>query len=224
MSIELLDPNNAADVDAVAALHEAYLAGSPIMRMGKRYLRKFHYSTLVRSGLIGCTLCRIDGRVVGFISYTAYPLDFMSRGLRRYFFPLAWLMLGSVLARPALLKEILMTLRMMGERSTESRETDARGLGEALSLVVIPEFQNYIPPGGRSRVAFRLFEVAVERLREQGVDRVYLWVQPTNRAANLLYSTMGCSFEKINHLGQLVHRYTYHVKARPETPGSEPSR
>ena len=224
MSIENLDPRCAADVDSVALLHEAYLADSPVVKMGKRFIREFYYSKLVECGLIGCSVCRVDGRVVGCISYTAHPMDFMGSGLRRYFFSLCWTMLRSVTARPAMLKEILLTLRVMRSRGHESQEMDTSGLGEALSLAVLPDFQNYLPPGGRSRLAFRLFETALERMRAQGVNRVYLWVQPANRAANLMYSTMGCPFEKITRMGMVIHRYTYHVSRPQETGRTEASR
>jgi ribosomal protein S18 acetylase RimI-like enzyme len=223
MSIENLDPSCEADVDSVAMLHETYLADSPIAKMGKRFIREFYYSKLVECGLIGCSFCRVDGRAVGFISYTAQPMDFMSRGLRRYFFSLSWIMLRSVATRPAMLKEILATLRIMGSRASESKAGDPRGLGEALSLAVVPDFQGYSPPGGKSRLAFRLFETAVERLRAQGVDRIYVSVQADNLAANLLYSTMGCSFEKTGHLSAVIHRYTYQVPRLPETGRSEAS-
>jgi ribosomal protein S18 acetylase RimI-like enzyme len=212
MSIELLDPRNAADVEAIASLHEAFLAESPVVKMGKRFLRDFYYSKLVEDGLMGCTLCRADGRVVGFISYTADPLHFMSQGLRRHFFLLSWLMLASVARRPAMVKDLWMVLRMMRLRTVESNKSRARGLGEALSLAVAPEYRSYIPAGGRSRVALRLFDSAVERLQAQGVERVQAFVQPSNVASNFFYSMMGCPFEKITTVGVVVRRYTYTVK------------
>ncbi len=129
MSLELLNPRNAADVDSVATLHETYLPDSPVAKLGKRFLRSFYYKRLLESGLFGCSLCRVDGRVVGFISYTSRPQDFMSLGLRRFFLPLAWLMFGSILERPVLLKDILLTLRMTRMRSREAQQVDPRGLG-----------------------------------------------------------------------------------------------
>ena len=82
-------------------------------------------------------------------------------------------------------------------------------------MAVIPEYQSHVPPGGRKRIAVRLFESAVDYCKAQGLERVYLWVQPSNLAANLFYSAMGCPFEKIVHAGIPVHLYTYWIKGQP---------
>ena len=212
MSLERLDPGNAADVNSVADLHIKYLAESPIVKMGPRFLREFYYRQLVADGLIGCTLCRAGDQVVGFISYTDRPADFMSIGLRRHFMHLSWLLSVSVLARPAMLKDLMLVLRLMRVRAKDSRKESSAGCGEALSMAVIPEYQKHIPPDGRKRVAVRLFESAVEYCKAKGLERIHLWVQPSNLAANLFYSAMGCPFEKIVFAGVAVHLYTYWIK------------
>ena len=79
-------------------------------------------------------------------------------------------------------------------------------------MAVMPEYQKYIPPDGRKRVAVRLFESAVEYCRAKGLERIHLWVQPSNLAANLFYSAMGCPFEKMVFAGAPVHLYTYWIK------------
>ena len=215
MSLEPLDPRNAADVDSVADLHVKYLGDSPVVKFGPRFLRQFYYGQLVEEGLIGCTLCRADNRVVGFISYTSRPMDFMSIGLRRHFIYLSWLMSLSVIARPAMIKELILVLRLMRGRGKDAQKKSSAGVGEALSMAVIPEYQSHVPPGGRKRIAVRLFESAVDYCKAQGLERVYLWVQPSNLAANLFYSAMGCPFEKIVHAGIPVHLYTYWIKGEP---------
>ncbi len=216
MPIETLNPRNTADVNAVADLHVQFLSDSPIVGLGERFLRRYFYVKLVEDGLIGVTLCRHEGRIVGFISYTADPRGFMMRGVRRHFFFLCWLMGTSILAKPSLVQGILQALRLMRERSGEARQEPAPGLGEVISLVTLPDFQKHVPEGGKSRLTVRLFEEMLAYFRGLGYDRVHLLVLPHNRASNILCSIMGCQFEKITMAGVVTHRYTYFLNRKPE--------
>ncbi len=218
MGIETLDPRNAADVNAVADLHLQFLGDSPIVRLGQNFLRRFFYVTLVADDEVGVILCRHEGRIIGFISFTRDPLGFISRGARRHLAALAWLMGTGMLARPALAKDVLFTLKMMRERSGEARKAGEPGLGEVISLVTVPEFQKHIPEGGKSRLTVRLFEEMVAYFRAQGFHRVHLKVLPQNKASNILCSIMGCQFEKITEAGLTVHRYTYFLNGPPGGP------
>jgi hypothetical protein len=211
MSVVPLDPENTLDVNGVADLHVKHLGDSPIVQLGPRFLRKFFYTTLVRDGLIGCTLCRLDGRVVGFISYTRYPLEFMARGVRRHFFALSWLMLVSVLRRPSLIHDIYVALGFMRERQSDAQRGDAEDLGEVISIASEQDARKYVPPGGTSRLTVRLFEEMLAYFRRTGVRRIHLLVQPDNSASNLFCAAMGCEFEKVSAGGGVVHRYTYRV-------------
>jgi ribosomal protein S18 acetylase RimI-like enzyme len=211
MGIERLNLRCIADVNAVADLHVRYLPDSPVVRMGERFLRKFYYTKLIEDGLMGCEICRTDGQVVGFISYTKYPLDFMTRGIRKRFFYLSWLIFTSIVVRPAMIKDILFVLRIMRERSSESHKPSEGNIGEVLSLVAHSEYRRYIPPGGKSRLSSRLFETMVKYFRGEGFDRVHLMVQPSNLASNIFFQTMGCEFEKTTHAGVVTHLYTYYL-------------
>lgn len=215
MSIERLNTRNPADVNAVADLHVTHLGDSPIVGLGPAFLRRFFYVKLVEDGLVGVTVCRKDGSIVGFISYTPDPNGFMMRGVRRHFFFLCWLMSTSLLLRPSMIRGILLALRFMRERGGEAGKEPAPGLGEVISLVALPDCQNYVPPGGKSRLTVRLFESMVEYFREKDYDRVHLLVQPSNRASNIFCSVMGCKFEKITTAGMVTHRYTYFLKPQP---------
>jgi ribosomal protein S18 acetylase RimI-like enzyme len=212
MGIETLNPKCSEDVAAVAALHRIYLSASPVARLGDRFMREFYYTRLVEDRLFRCLICRVDGQVVGFISYTEDALGFMSRGLKKHFFLLCSVMLRSLFERPTLVSSLILVLRAMMERGKAARESEAPRLGEAMSMAVLPGFENYVASGGTSRLAVRLFLTAAEELRRSGANRVQLMVQPSNLAANLFYSALGCSFEKIEHAGMVIHRYIYHLQ------------
>ncbi|MFN2399253.1 MAG: hypothetical protein ABR543_11520 [Gemmatimonadaceae bacterium] len=209
MGIELLDPDRPDDAAAVAELHVAYLPHSLIVKLGRRFLTKYYYSTLVRDGLIGCTICRVDGRICGFIAYTPYPLDFMMRGVRRRYWSVAWILGASVLERPTLIADIVSVLRLIYLRGRESRETPASDMGEGISIATIPEYRDHIPLGGNMRLPVRLLHAMFEQLRASGRSRAYVLVESSNRASNVFCASMGGRREKIHHDGTPTHRFTF---------------
>jgi hypothetical protein len=210
MSIEPLNPRNAADVNSVAELHEEFLGNSPVVKMGRDFMRKFYYVKLVEDRLVLCSICRAeDGRVAGFLSYTPYASSMLSMGVKKHFIALSWLMLKSVIARPGLVKDILFVLGIMRQRAQESGSTTAPNTGEAISMAVRPEYQGYVPAGGKARVAVRLFQKMVDDLRAEGTERIIFVVEPKNLSSNLFHRSMGCSMEPATHAGVPVHLYTY---------------
>jgi hypothetical protein len=155
MAIEFLNPRSAADVDRVATLYEEHLADSPVVLLGPRFLREFFFRQLVESKLLDVLVCRHDGKVVAFLSWTNHPGDFIGRGIKKHFIALSWIMLKGVLAKPASLKQILSAIRIVSKRSGDAgKEEDPKAI-EAISLVVPPEFQKHIPPGGKARTTVR---------------------------------------------------------------------
>ena len=212
--VERLDPRDRAAAQQVADLHLKYLADSPVVQFGPRFLRRFYYGKLLTSGLVECTIGRDGDLVVAFISYTRNSLDFMQRGVRRWPIYLSWVMLLSLLARPALIRDLWTVLRLMRERSQEAGQDSGQVSGEVLSLVVAESHRAQVPAGGKSRLTVRLFEDVVEYFRSAGQDKFYLLVQPSNRASNIFCASMGCAFEKVMNMGMPVHRYTYQIPAQ----------
>jgi len=208
MPIEVLDGRHADDVNAVANLHEQFLADSPIVSLGGRFLRQMFYSRLVQDGALSVIICRHEGRIVGFISFTPDPTGFMGKGIRRHFLALGGIMARSVIERPSTLKGMWHALTIVRERAGESRQPEP-GLGEVISLVALPEFQKLVPAGGKSRLTVRLFEEMLSAFRAMAFQRVRLLVLPQNRASNILCSVMGCQFEKVSVGGVPTHQYTY---------------
>lgn len=211
-AIERMNPADRGDVEAVSRLHEQYLPESTVSRMGPQFVRNVYYSRLLADGLYDCLVCRSEGQVVAFLSYADRPTDFMSRGLKSHFLAVAWNVARAVLSSPKRLKDVLLVLRLMAERSPGTEDAALRsGAAEALSMAVLPEFQNVVPAGGKSRIAVRLIEMMAEDLRQRGVRDIAFYVDPANKGANLLYSAMGCKFEKIVHAGIPRHRFIYPV-------------
>ena len=195
--VERLDPAKRADVEAVSALHEQFLGNSPVARMGPTFLRDCYYSRLLADGLYDCLVCRSagDGRIVAFISYTDRPMDFLSRGLKLHFFRVAWSVGRTVLLSPKRLRDVLYVVRIMSAHSGDSDHVLQGGAAEALSMAVLPGFQNVVPEGGKSRIAVRMIELMAEDMRaRQCVTRIS--VDPANRAAKLRTARWAASLRR----------------------------
>lgn len=211
MSVERLDPSVEADVTAIADLHSRYLGDSPIVQFGPVFLRKFFYGTMVRDRLVGVCYYRHQGRIVGFISYNTEPLAFMTKGVRRHPFQVAWALLTGILRRPTAAVDIARVVRLMRERGDDTDSGDLDNTGEVITLVVEEAFRGFVPPDGTARVAVRLFETARELVRRNGVRQIHLLVQPDNMEANIFWISLGSSFEKTKVAGRTVHRFTYTI-------------
>jgi len=210
-SLARLDSRDAAAVDAVARLHETHLPDSPLVRIGPRFMRELYYKSLVADGLVRCLIARADGRIVGFLSYTDDPYRFMTRGIRRHFGGLLWVLAREAFARPALLAEALVAARIMIERRAAPAPS-IEGVGEALSMAIEREYLRWVPPGGESRLAIRLFDTMAADLAESGCQRLELNVDPARLAPNLFYSSLGCTLERTVIAGRAVHRFGYELK------------
>lgn len=213
MAIRFLDPSRKADVDAVAALHEQFLADSPVAGLGPRFLRGFFYKTLIEDQLVAVFVYHVEGELAAFLSYTPYPGDFVSRGVRRHPFRLGWIMMRTVLAGERTVRDLwkvaTYVLRRGGNQLASADR--AKGAIEAISLVTPPRFQKHIPEGGKSRLTVRLIETMAAQARKLGAERVLYAVSPKNTASNLLFNAMGCEFEKTTYAGETVFCYSHLV-------------
>lgn len=207
-----LDPDDPSEIEAVANLHEEHLDDSPVAHMGPAFLREFYYPRLVADDLIQCIVCRDESGVIGFLSFTHIPNEFMARGMKKYFPQLTWLMLKSVVRRPSMIPKLFDVMRLMRLRNAEATEEGSEREGEALSMAVPTRHQKHIPPGGNQRMTARFFLEMVAGLRERGCETIKFMVDPANKAANLFYATIGCKLKKIEYAGRPIHRYTYTIE------------
>jgi len=213
MTVELLNPRAAADVEAVADLHTRYLGDSPIVALGRPFLCRFYYGKLLEERLIGCTVCRLDGQVVGFISYTLHPDDFMVRGLRRFFWYLCGMMLGTVIRKPSVLVAIWKTLRILRQRAAGTENRAGPGVGEGISVAVAPAHRDRRATEGGQRVPVALFESMIRFFDETRYQRFYVLVQPSNIASSTFCTAMGCRLENITVSGASVRRFVYDLES-----------
>ncbi len=214
----LLDGSNAREVNDVADLHLEFLSDSLVVKFGSTFLRQFYYGKLIRDGLIKATICRANGKVVGFFSYTSDP-GFMGVALKRYPFRVLWMIAISVLKQPSLIKDVLLVVRLLLTSGADSGEALKGCDSEGLSVAIRPEWAKAVPPGGETRMPIRLFENLVADLRQGCSKTLCMFVQPDNLMSNLFFGSMlGCELTKVQRAGVDCHRYTYDLRADHAAP------
>jgi hypothetical protein len=206
-----LDTANPEEVEAVSRLHEELLSDSPVMQLGPRFFRRFYYKTLVEEDLLKVFVCRVDGRVVAFLSYTPRPKDFIGVGFKRHPIQLAWIMLSTLVTRERSIRDLWSVAQFVLKRGADHKTHDGPPYFEAISLACENAHQRHVPPGGKSRVTVRLIETTAQAARAAGADRVLYVVRPNNVASNLLFNALGCDFERRDYAGVTTFLYTHRV-------------
>lgn len=187
-----LDPDDPAQVRAAAELHAELLGHSPIPRLGFLFMTRFFYSQLVKDGLIHCLLYHVDGKYVGFLSFTERPFSFMREGQRRHPVRLALILGAAVLAHPGRLR-ILLETATAGRREAPP---DADSTGEFLSFGVLEQYVTMRTDARGRRISTVLFDEGIEHFRAKGFRRIEWNVDKENIGAIAFYRAYGATFEK----------------------------
>lgn len=187
-----LDPDDAAQLQAVAGLHAALLPRSPIPRLGTTFMTRFYYPSLVKDGLVGCFLYHAGDRYVGFLSFTEHPGTFMSEGRRRHMWRLVFVLGLAMLAKPSRLRVLWETVAI-GRRNGRSPAEAQAGVGEVLSFGVLEGFRGGAPG---LRISNRLFDATVRHFQERGCGRLEWNVEKSNLRGQQFYRSYGAHFEE----------------------------
>lgn len=184
-----LDPNNRGHRQAAADLHRTLLGDeSPIPQLGERFCRDFYYGVLVKDGLLECDLAVHDGRYIGWVSYTADPLNFLKKGLKRHPFSLLGNLLLSVVTRPLSIRTIWRVSRDMKTRGAQVAAPGGEPFGEILSFGVLQDSSKLVNPETGERYSRALVNRAMEYFRGRNLAKIQVAVRKWYKAALLFYS------------------------------------
>tara|TARA_Y100000294_G_C8567705_1_gene341537 strand:+ start:4036 stop:4671 length:636 start_codon:yes stop_codon:yes gene_type:complete len=186
-----LNPDSREHVEAAVKLHKELLHDSPIVLLGDFFMKKFYYTSLVKDELFLCDLFYFNGKYVGFISYTKDPLHFMQKGLKKNFIRLFFVLLISIIRKPAIVKTILKTVQEMSQRESSTYRQDQISFGEVLSIGVAKDNLPVVDKKSGKRIPNLLFDRAIEYFRKQTIKRYRLSVTKDNKAALLFYLSYG---------------------------------
>jgi ribosomal protein S18 acetylase RimI-like enzyme len=199
-----LDPNDRAQLEAFADLHEATLPDSVPVQFGRRFMTRFYFPKLVEDGLAGADLFRFEGQWAGYNLYTKYPHSMLRDAIRRHFIFLCGFMPGVLLANPRALRAIPKLLRNTGGFPELPRT------GYWLTFGVHPDFRR-AQVGGK-RIANLLVEGMFEYFREAGFDAVEGTTDRSNGPALILYRTMGFRVQDRGFEGGTKIQVRYELK------------
>ena len=179
------------DRRATAYLHAALLPASPVVRLGTDFMLQFYYHHLVRDGLIGCRVVRVDGHPAGFVAYTARPHDFMVAGLRRHAATLVRVLTGALVERPSRIITVAHTLGILKHRRDDLAAGPAYD-AEIMSLGVLPQYRapEFVRRTGM-RLGERLVLDAMGALAAAGCETIAMLTEVRDRATALLLHSMG---------------------------------
>ncbi len=190
LHIALLDSASPHIADAVAEMHVRMLPTSPVVLLGKRFLRDFYYTLLPAHGYIHVMIAYIGDQPAGFIAVTPDPNGFMGIALRRWWYRIGWILFVSVLAQPV--KRLAALWEAFQIMTARKDVTPDPFTAEFLSLAVLPEFTNpkFVQESGL-RVARELITQGVQVLADTGAKRVLAVVDADNLPARLMYFGLG---------------------------------
>ncbi len=206
-----LDPQNMEQVKAVSRLHDELLNESPIAQLGELFMEKVYYSSLIKNRLFFCDLYFNNDKYIGFISYTNDPANFMQIGLKKNFIIISFIMLQSIIKKPALTKTVYNVCQDMLKRKTISHHRNEIVEGEILSFGVTKEGVNIKDIKTGKRAPHLLFERAIEYFRIEGIKKCKLTVLKDNKAALLFYLSYGGRIIDNQYAGGKSYRLEFSV-------------
>lgn len=178
------------DLDDLVAAHRNFMSGYYTARLGRAYLRRYFWPTILTAPSAVTFLARWDGAVVGLIVCT---LD--TRRLRS-----AMLVGGGLLGNLILLAKSLsdrLVFRSSAQNIVNLFKSEPQGLPAAELFLIAVDSQRR--GGGIGR---RLMEAMDGWLAERGVGEVFLRVRQNNPAAIRLYRNMGyAEFATVAEMG-----------------------
>ena len=179
-----LDPNDRAQLEAFADLHEVTLPDSVPVRFGRRFMTRFYFPKLIADGLAAGDLFRFEGKWAAFSVYTKIPHSMLREAIRRHFWFLCGFMPTVLLTNPRALLAIPTMLRNQGGFPELHRT------GYFLTFGVNPEFRGQQVAG--HRISHLLMNRMFDYLREEGFDAVEATADRSNSRAIEFYH--GCGF------------------------------
>lgn len=176
-------------LDALTALHEALLSKSPIVLLGRSFIRDFYYAALAEEGLLFGTVAYVGSEPAGFIVATEDSAGFLREGIRSQWRQLIFTVMRSIVSSPSRIASVIEALHIMRNRP---EEPSASATSELLSFGVLPEFLNCRDESGhRLPIGRDLLDSAMNRLNQRGATRTIAIIDADNFAAQLFFKSEG---------------------------------
>ena len=195
------------EIEHLTSLHAELLPRSPVVLLGRGFMKRFYYRFLPSDGHIIGAIAYVDAEPAGFITVTHDARGFMNAGIRRHWLRISWLVGVGILGVPSRLAAVKEALRINRGLSGVSRHVNT---GELLSMGVLPEFRlgGFVERTG-IRLADDLLGTALLSLRRGGIRRVRAVVDTDNIEARLFYQGRGWTPSASEAVGWRVSSVEY---------------
>lgn len=183
-----------ADIPELERVQNQALPGSLPTIFGARFFRLYYASLMADSRFHSCGFFH-DGRMAGFLTYTTDSGAMLRAAFGSHLAGYLWAVGTSLARQPAV---IWTTLKLLPGLFAPGTQPGADVRAELLSYGVLPEFRRgsrYYAQRG-VHVALELLHRAFADLREQGADRVKIFIQTedVNAFINAFYAREGFRF------------------------------
>ncbi len=193
-SFKEVDATDKVVVSTVALLHQQLLDWG-IAQLGILFLKHVCYTKLIRDGLLKATLCQVNGKPAGFVTYTDKAMTFQRTALNKHWLFVSLLLVVSIFSKPRIIFRLIKEIRMIQYRKIRG-ESSENYSAEILAIGVLPEYRDpkFIYET-RLRISQQLIRYAASYFRKIGFKKMHLLVDAFNKPALFLYQSMGGRLE-----------------------------
>jgi ribosomal protein S18 acetylase RimI-like enzyme len=191
------------DVPSVVDVHLASFMGFFLASLGARFLRELYKSILMDEAHIAF-VCANEGKVLGFVAGTTYPVGFYSRALERNWRGFAFASIVPILENPMM--AIRLWRRLIAKRGTRFDSGDAL----LMSVAVSPNQQG-------NGIGRQLVSKFLEEANSRGCVSVFLTTDALeNDSVNRFYRSMKFQLSKeyITTEGRRMNEYVYTLNGK----------
>jgi hypothetical protein len=183
--VRVIDPDNEADVATAAHLHAVLFEQiGPIAKLGERFLRRYCYSYVLRSGLMKAVLIEVNGQPAGLAAYSSDPKRLHTAALRGHFPFLAGELIRAVIEQPSMVLRLPGVLSLFWERRRDQIPVPVGTFAEVVVFGVLPQYvtRRFIRETG-VQVAEVLIDYVLDDVWAQGFTRLRGVILASNKPA-----------------------------------------
>jgi cyclopropane fatty-acyl-phospholipid synthase-like methyltransferase/ribosomal protein S18 acetylase RimI-like enzyme len=223
IQIREVNPKSARDLKQLTKLHMKLLHFGPMTKLGSLFIQEIAYGVNLREGLLKAALYEIDGKPVGFISYTPRSITFHRTSLNKHWLYALWILSLSIVQQPQRFLRLIQVVHVMLSRRSE-QEVERDPLGEVVSIGVLPDClaPKFVRETGL-RISQSLVFHAMGYFQRAGVKEMRMIVDADNKPALLFYHSLNATFTPAKQGQKSVVNVWFDLDNTPQNTTTIPS-
>lgn len=197
------------DIPEILDVERQALPDTLSARFGRRF-SDVYFRTLMSDARFFCDGYVVEGRLVGFITYTTDVSGVLSDALRRHFLAYLWALGGALIARPSRWRTLVHIARGVLRPAADGT---AAPQAELLTIALLHEARGASARGTaasqtKKSVSHSLTSGACERLAALGATTVQVMCRPQEPIANKFVQNQGfVAHGEVMRFGDRANRY-----------------